>query len=52
MVSKGGNTGVLPSLWAEIQSSVVTYLKCGEVFNNQIQKGLLLSLFLKFFLNR
>jgi len=28
----------------KLQSSVATYLKCGEVFNNQIKKGLLLSL--------
>jgi len=28
----------------KLQSSVATYLKCGEVFNNQIKKGLLMSL--------
>jgi len=28
----------------KLQSSVATYLKCGVVFNNQIKKGLLLSL--------
>ena len=31
------------------QSSVATYSRCGEVFNNQIKKGLLLSLWVIFF---
>ena len=31
----------------KLQSSVATYLKCGVVFNNQIKKGLLLSLWVK-----
>jgi len=33
----------------KLQGSVATYLRCGEVFNNQIKKGLLLSLWTKFF---
>jgi len=28
----------------KLQGSVATYLRCGEVVNNQIKKGLLLSL--------
>ena len=28
----------------KLQGSVATYLKCGGVVNNQIKKGLLLSL--------
>ena len=36
----------------KLQSSVVTYLRCGWVVNNQIKKGLLLSLWVKIFLNR
>jgi len=28
----------------KLQASVATYLRCGEVVNNQIKKGLLLSL--------
>jgi len=28
----------------KLQGSVATYLRCGEVFNKQIKKGLLLSL--------
>jgi len=27
----------------KLQGSVATYLRCGEVVNNQIKKGLLLS---------
>ena len=33
----------------KLQGSVATYLRCGGVFNNQIKKGLLLSLLLIFF---
>ena len=36
----------------KLQGSVATYLKCGGVVNNEIRKGLLLSLSVKFFLNR
>ena len=32
--------------------NVATYLRCGGVVNNQIKKGLLLSLGVNFFLNR
>jgi len=35
-----------------LQSCVATYLRCGEVVNNQIKKGLLLSLPIKKFFNR
>jgi len=31
----------------KLQSSVATYLRCGEVINNQIKKDLLLSLWVK-----
>jgi len=31
----------------KLQASLATYLRCGEVFNNQIKKGLLLSLRVK-----
>jgi len=34
----------------KLQGSVATYLKCGGVVNNQIKKGLLLSLWVKIFL--
>ena len=34
------------------QCSVATYFRYGWVVNNQIKKGLLLSLRVKFFLNR
>ena len=33
----------------KLQGSVATYLRCGEVVNNQIKKGLLLSLSVNFF---
>ena len=33
----------------KLQSSVATYLRCGEVVNNQIRKVLLLSLSVNFF---
>ena len=33
----------------KLQGSVAAYLRCGEVFNNQIKKGLLLSLLEKKF---
>ena len=33
----------------KLEGSVATYLRCGEVFNNQIKKGLLLSLSVKIF---
>jgi len=33
----------------KLQGSVATYLKCGGVANNQIEKGLLLSVPVKFF---
>jgi len=36
----------------KLQGSVATYLWCGWVVNNQIKKGLLLSVTVKFFLNR
>ena len=36
----------------KLQGSVATYLRCGGVVNNQIKKGLLLSLSVKFFLNQ
>jgi len=32
----------------KLQGSVATYLRCGEVVNNQIKKRLLLSLRVKF----
>ena len=35
----------------KLQGIVVTYLRCGEIVNNQIKKGLLLSLPV-IFLNR
>jgi len=31
----------------KLQDSVATHLRCGEVFNNQIKKSLLLSLWVK-----
>ena len=34
----------------KLQGSVATYLSCGGVVNNQIKKGLLLSLWVKIFL--
>jgi len=36
----------------KLQGSVAAYLISGWVVNNQIKKGLLLSLRVKFFLNR
>ena len=33
----------------ELQGSVATYLRCGVVVNNQIKKGLLVSLWVIFF---
>jgi len=36
----------------KLQGSVATYLRRGGVANNEIKKGLLLSLRVKFFLNR
>jgi len=33
----------------KLQGSIATYLKCGGVVNNQIRKGLLLSLSVKIF---
>ena len=35
-----------------LQGNVAAYLRCDGVVNNQIQKGLLLSLSVKLFLNR
>jgi len=35
----------------KLQGSVVTYLRCAGAVNNQIKKGLLLSLSLNFFFN-
>jgi len=35
-----------------LQGSVATYLRCGEIVNNQIKRGLLLSLPVNFFLDR
>jgi len=34
---------------SNLQCSVATCLRCGGVINNQIKKGLMLSLWLKFF---
>jgi len=34
----------------KLQGTVATYLRRGEVFNKQIKKGLLLSLWMKIFL--
>jgi len=31
----------------KLQGSVATYLRCGGLINNQIKKGLLLSLWMK-----
>jgi len=36
----------------KLQGSVATSLRCGGVVNNQLRKGLLLSLSVNFFLNR
>ena len=36
----------------KLQGSIATYLRRGGVVNNQIKKGLLLSLSVNFFLNR
>jgi len=36
----------------KLQGSVATYLRCGEVVNNQIKKGLLLSMSVKKIFNR
>jgi len=36
----------------KVQGSVAAYLRCGGIVNNQIKKGLLLSLWVKTFLNR
>jgi len=36
----------------KLQGSVATYLRCGAAVNNQIKKGLLMSLRVNFFLNR
>ena len=36
----------------KVQGSGATYLMCGGDVNNQIKKGLLLSLRVKYFLNR
>jgi len=33
----------------KLQGSVDTYLRCGGVVNNQVRRGLLLSLSVKFF---
>jgi len=33
----------------ELQGSVATYLRCGRVVDNQIKKGLLMSLLIKTF---
>ena len=33
----------------KLQGGVATYLRCGGVVNNQIKKGLLLSVRMKFF---
>ena len=33
----------------KLQGSIATYLRCGGVINNQIKKGLLLSLSVDFF---
>ena len=34
----------------KLQGSAATYLRCGEVVNNQIKRGLLLSLWVKKYL--
>jgi len=36
----------------KLQGNVATYLRCGKVVNNQIEKGLLLRLSVKKKLNR
>ena len=36
----------------KLQGSVATYLRCGGALNNQIKKGLLLSLRVKIIFNR
>ena len=36
----------------KLQGSVATYLRCSGVINNQIKKGLLLSLWVKFLLHQ
>ena len=36
----------------KLQGSVAAYLRCGGVVNSQIKKGLLVSVSMKFFLNR
>ena len=33
----------------KLQGSVATYLRCGGILNNQIKKGLLLSVWVNFF---
>jgi len=33
----------------KLQRSVATYFRCGRVVNNQVKKGLLLSMTVKFF---
>ena len=33
----------------KLQGSVATYLRCGGIVNNQIKKGLLLSLWVEIF---
>ena len=33
----------------KLQGSVATYLRCGGIIDNQIKKGLLLSLWVNFF---
>ena len=42
-------TSAKQTIKAKLLSSLATYLRCGGVVNNQIRKGLLLSLPLKVF---
>ena len=38
------------AIYDKLQGSVATYLRCGEVVNNQIRTGLLLTFVSEFFL--
>ena len=35
------------AIYDKLQGSIATYLRCGGVVNNQIKKGLLLSMWVK-----
>ena len=45
-------TSAKQALDDKLHGSLAAYLRCGGVVNKQIEKGLLLSLRMKFFLNR